>query len=875
MALTLDLNSEPIPGYRLTKPLGSGGSGEVWTCEAPGGILKALKVVRGNVDLNEDHSGFEQEWRALDHIKTIRHPFLLAMDRIEVIDGELVIVMELADKSLRNLFEEYQDAGHRGIPRDELLGYFREAAEALDLMNFQYGLQHLDIKPDNLFLVSNHIKVGDFGLVNASTKRDSSSSSTGELGGITPRYAAPERFHGQTASSCDQYSLAVAYQELLTGSPPFNGKNWRRLLLQHTREEPNLQGLSDSDRMVVARALSKESPQRFASCTEFVRALMTGQCEPPSARITNHREPPGPQAATVSAISVGPDRVDCPLPKSCPESVVHDSGSIREVPVSASTGVTCAAAPGYRFLDRVGITPLGETWIVQAPDGRERLLKFLHGFPGRDPRKQREAIRRLRSLRHRALPCTEVIDAEGARIVLITDLAETTLQGRARDRRSEGQMGIERRELLGYLRSAAEALDDLCEDQALHHLAINPTNLLLVEGRLRLGDFGLVQLFWTGDSQVGRLNARYSAPELFLGQMGRSCDQYSLALIYQEMLTGLHPDRNQPTRPGAGRPRTRKLDLDPLTAPDRVVVARALHPDPERRFPTCTEMINALEGATSEGDAAAKAFRSQSPSDIVAVESSVWTAAATGTTSPRETLSELVKSVAGPVQIHKHGNVRFLLHKHEMLEHRCLARLFPEIARLKLEGFRQEWKARLVRQEADDFYVFEVSLAGSFWQRCLKSEPELIVQVRFAQPLGALELTAVTIQVRPSQPHKPLELRALQDIGPSLLATLRSYLQPTPESRTHERFPCHHPLVVRPVFADLNMGEPVEGQCKDISLAGMRLWLPQCPPGEQICIHLPSDSDKTSLTTLALVRRAGPCSEGGYELGVRFMDSSS
>jgi len=138
MALTLDLNSEPIPGYRLTKPLGSGGSGEVWTCEAPGGILKALKVVRGNVDLNEDHSGFEQEWRALDHIKTIRHPFLLAMDRIEVIDGELVIVMELADKSLRNLFEEYQDAGHRGIPRDELLGYFREAAEALDLMNFQY-----------------------------------------------------------------------------------------------------------------------------------------------------------------------------------------------------------------------------------------------------------------------------------------------------------------------------------------------------------------------------------------------------------------------------------------------------------------------------------------------------------------------------------------------------------------------------------------------------------------------------------------------------------------------------------------------------------------------------------------------------------------
>ena len=40
-----------------------------------------------------------------------------------------------------------------------------EAAEALDLMNIEHQLQHLDIKPQNLFLVHNHIKVADFGLV--------------------------------------------------------------------------------------------------------------------------------------------------------------------------------------------------------------------------------------------------------------------------------------------------------------------------------------------------------------------------------------------------------------------------------------------------------------------------------------------------------------------------------------------------------------------------------------------------------------------------------------------------------------------------------------------------------------------------------------
>src|SRR5207253_5766879 len=172
---------------------------------------------------------------------------------LHVVAGARVIAMELADKSLHDTYVECQTAGLVGIPRDDLLRYVRDAAEALDHMNEKHNLQHLDVKPRNLFVVADRVKVADFGLV----KQLERSSSSGLMGGVTPIYAAPETFQNKISKHSDQYSLAVVYVELLTGKRPFPGKNIRQLALQHMTEPPDLSMLPEADRPVVERALAK------------------------------------------------------------------------------------------------------------------------------------------------------------------------------------------------------------------------------------------------------------------------------------------------------------------------------------------------------------------------------------------------------------------------------------------------------------------------------------------------------------------------------------------------------------------------------------------------------------------------------------------
>ncbi|MFO0881475.1 MAG: protein kinase [Gemmataceae bacterium] len=944
-ALGRQAGDEPLPGYRLIEMIGQGGFGEVWKCEAPGGLYKAIKFVRGCEAVGSPAS---QERAALERMKKLRHPFLLSLERVDVIGDDLIVVMELADQSLHELYLSFRDRGMDGIPREELLAYLLEAAEALDWMHTDHDLQHLDVKPHNLFLITKHIKVADFGLVHQLSPENNLQN--GRRGGVTPLYSAPEMLRGSISRHTDQYSLAVVYQQLLTGTVPFWNESIYDLMMQHLSAEPDLAALSEGDRGVVARALAKVPEHRFPSCLDFLRALK--EVPAPTLRRSgqwrrivsgenslSQRSSSAPQSFPDTTRQLPPDPAPPPpkptetpatgedLPTQRIRAVTRDQLAQRDLarqalnplaphapapPLAPSqrleeiTGVmpenmpgsapenrstlplkegmpptpTAISLPGYRFTGCLNQTSLGDLWRAEDNEGRLRRAMCLLGFVRYDAR----LISHFQALRDPALPPCEVHWSPAERLVLLTSWMDGTLRDRFDQRVAEGNPGIPRQELLTLLRTAAEALDGLYGRHGLQHLGINPRNLLLGGDRLWLADFGIIPLVWLPTGQpASALNGKYSAPELFDRRPSRSADQYSLALIFAEMLTGVHP---RPQRPGSGQfrkvgngppqrstvaNRSTKLELALLQAGDRAVVTKALSVDPAERYETCTEFIEALEQVSSLQDCTLERYSELPPLIPFATLHGEMVGPETVLPSVTTLVSSLIRTraMASARMIQAANNSRYTIQADGSWLYRCPFAIFPGAMAMKVEGFRDHWKARILEQQEGFFrLLMDVPIQRSLWARITAQAPRLEVAITTETEVTANRLTEAEIVVRylgdPEQ-----KKRILQTIAPQVFETIRGYLQATPEHRVGDRYAISDPVDIYPVLPELDLAPTVQGRCRNISLGGMSFRAPEKPPTEYVYLHLPQTPQALSYALLGKVLRAME-QEEGWEVAVAF-----
>lgn len=270
-----EVGAVPFPGYRLTRLRGRGGFATVWEADAPTGEPVALKF------MSSANSGTtSREVRSLQAIQGLDHPNLLRMREVWSLPGCVVIAMDLADASLLDLLELYAEEFGKPIEPEKLALYLYQVAQALDFLNGRrhridgrlVGLQHGDIKPNNVLLVGDSAKLADYGLATPTSGPSTPCPRHG-----TPEYCAPEVFQGTLSERSDQFSFAVTYYVLRCSAFPFPAPPSQAALKNYQRPEPDLSRLTPAERPVLARSLSPIPQNRYPTCVDLMAALLAAQ----------------------------------------------------------------------------------------------------------------------------------------------------------------------------------------------------------------------------------------------------------------------------------------------------------------------------------------------------------------------------------------------------------------------------------------------------------------------------------------------------------------------------------------------------------------------------------------------------------------------
>jgi tetratricopeptide (TPR) repeat protein len=305
-----------VGSYTIRRRIGAGGMGEVW--EAEDTVLHrrvALKVLKPAVSIDE-----ESRARLLREGRTaaqLNHPNIATIHTMEQRDDSVIIVMEFVEG------EPLSSSTARGpMAVADVCASGRGVCAALSAAHAK-GIIHRDIKPDNIIITAEGVKVLDFGIakqIGAARAGGSAPTFATEAGVIlgTVFYMSPEQALGRELDArTDIFSLGAVLYEAVTGRLPFDGPTATEVILKIVQDEPpdarQARPQVSGDMQAILRCcLAKDRTQRFDSAAELSVALdrvgnvapakgMTERLDTPAAPKQRETKPAGRSGTFVGA----------------------------------------------------------------------------------------------------------------------------------------------------------------------------------------------------------------------------------------------------------------------------------------------------------------------------------------------------------------------------------------------------------------------------------------------------------------------------------------------------------------------------------------------------------------------------------------------
>jgi tetratricopeptide (TPR) repeat protein len=259
-----------IAQYQVVARVGGGAMGVVYQArDTKLGRLVALKFLPPQ--WSHDETAKQRFVREAQAASATHHPNICTIHDIGTADdGQLFIVMAFYEgQTLKQRLESAP------VAIEEALEIATEIADGLAKAHAQ-GVVHRDIKPGNVILTEEGVRILDFGLATFvdALKLTADNTSFG-----TPAYMSPEQVRGQTADArSDVWAVGVVLYEMLAGHVPFQGAYAEAVAHAIRHESPApLRGkrpeIAEEVEQLVFRALHKDPNVRFPSGRELARAI--------------------------------------------------------------------------------------------------------------------------------------------------------------------------------------------------------------------------------------------------------------------------------------------------------------------------------------------------------------------------------------------------------------------------------------------------------------------------------------------------------------------------------------------------------------------------------------------------------------------------